>query len=276
METPRMHPMMWVATVAVTLFSLVGIGAITGIIPKAGGEVAAPKPLYADSGTPSTPGLAPILQPGAATPTATAPVTPQPAPVVTSPPPTPPAVTKLAQAESIPQPSKPKPISTPTATPAIHAPSRPVIVATPPAPAPKATTYGPPPDALPAPASAASPQAPVVHEICRDCGVIETVREIKSQGQSSGIGAIAGGIIGGVLGSQVGGGHGREVATVAGAVAGGFAGNEMERNQRSGSSRYQTVVRFEDGTTQLFTEDGIPHWRIGQKVKVEGGVIIPR
>lgn len=272
METPKMHPMMWVATVAVTLFSLVGIGAITGIIPKAGSEATPPKTLYSDS-TPSTPGVAPIPQAVTANAPAAAPQptsqSSQPAgkAAVLAPPPAPTAIAKpAAMAENIPQPSKPK------AAPHAPASSRPATAVT----APKPALYGPPADALPAPSNAAPPPAPVVHQVCRDCGVIETIRGIQSQGQSTGIGAIAGGILGGVLGNQVGGGHGREVATVAGAVAGGLAGNQIERNQHTGANRYQTVVRFEDGTTQLFTEDGIPAWRIGQKVKVEGGLIIPR
>ncbi|CAN5690467.1 glycine zipper 2TM domain-containing protein [soil metagenome] len=47
--------------------------------------------------------------------------------------------------------------------------------------------------------------------------------------QGSGLGAVAGALLGGVLGNQVGGGNGRKLATVAGAVGGGYAGNSIEK-----------------------------------------------
>jgi len=59
--------------------------------------------------------------------------------------------------------------------------------------------------------------------------------------------------------------------TVLGAVGGGLAGHQVEKNVRK-SSEYQTVVRFENGGTQVFTSSTMPSWRIGEKVKVVNGV----
>lgn len=112
-------------------------------------------------------------------------------------------------------------------------------------------------------------------QTCRDCGFVESVRSVKQEGQGSGLGAIAGGLIGGLLGNQVGGGHGREVATVAGAVAGGYAGHTIEKN-RSASEGYEVVVRFDDGSSRVFTQSSAPSWQTGQRVQVVNGQIIPR
>lgn len=51
--------------------------------------------------------------------------------------------------------------------------------------------------------------------------------------KGSGVGAVAGAVIGGVIGNQIGGGNGRKLATVAGAVGGGYAGNEIEKSRNT-------------------------------------------
>ena len=45
------------------------------------------------------------------------------------------------------------------------------------------------------------------------------------------VGTGVGAVVGGVLGNQVGGGNGKKVATVAGALLGGYAGNEVAHNR---------------------------------------------
>jgi outer membrane lipoprotein SlyB len=105
--------------------------------------------------------------------------------------------------------------------------------------------------------------------------VVESVREVKQQGEGSGLGAVAGGVLGGVLGHQVGGGTGKKVATVAGALGGAFAGHQVEKSARS-ATKYEVLVRFEDGGTQVVTQDQAPVWRAGDKVRVANGAIVPR
>lgn len=107
---------------------------------------------------------------------------------------------------------------------------------------------------------------------CNDCGVIEFTRAVDTNNQSSGIGAVGGALLGGVLGHQVGGGNGQDVATVAGALGGALAGNELEKHSRT-LTRYETAVRFEDGTRQIFTSSTIPGWQAGDHVKVVNGQI---
>ncbi|MES2934696.1 MAG: glycine zipper 2TM domain-containing protein [Pseudomonadota bacterium] len=108
-------------------------------------------------------------------------------------------------------------------------------------------------------------------EICRQCGIIESVRPIQHHAQrGSGVGAVAGAVIGGVLGNQVGGGNGRKAATVAGAIGGGYAGNEIEKRSKTWTS-YEIRVRMEDGGMRSFSRSKLPDWRSGDRVKIIDG-----
>lgn len=114
--------------------------------------------------------------------------------------------------------------------------------------------------------------APPVRQICYDCGVVDSVRTIEKAGDGSGLGAVAGGVAGAVLGNQVGGGNGRTVMTVLGAVGGGLAGNQIEKTVKKSRS-YDITVRFDDGTTRVFSQATEPSWRAGDKVRVNNGVL---
>jgi len=192
------HPLVIIAAIAITLFSLVGIGAVLGWIPTSVGT------------------------PGAAS-------------------------TPVAQGPEQPaaQPAEPKPAVKP----------RPVVRSEP----PRAVAVVPPP-------------RPMVAAICRECAVIEEVREVEKAGQASGAGAVGGAVVGGVVGHQMGGGRGKDVATVLGALGGGLAGHAIEKNAKK-TVEYQIVIRYEDGTKGLFTQATPPTWRSGDKVKVINGVI---
>lgn len=109
--------------------------------------------------------------------------------------------------------------------------------------------------------------------ICNNCGTIESVRAIEQAAPPNGVGAVAGAVLGGILGHQVGGGNGRKLATVAGAVGGGFAGNEVERRTRTTTS-YEIRVRMENGSTRSFSDSGQSGWRSGDRVKVVNGSLI--
>src|SRR5258706_8155576 len=197
------HPPVIIAAIAITLFSLGGIGAVLGWIPTSAGPTAAPT-----------------------TPVAQAPEQP------------------AAQPEAA-KPAEPKPAVKP----------RPVVRSEP----PRAVAVVPPPP-------------PMVAAICRECAVIEEVREVEKAGQASGAGAVGGAVVGGVLGHQMGGGRGKDVATVLGAIGGGLAGNAIEKNAKK-TVEYQIVVRYQDGSKGLFTQATPPTWRSGDKVKVINGVI---
>ncbi len=199
------HPLMIIAAIAITLFSLVGIGAVLGWIPTS-------------VGTPST----------ASTPVAQVPEQP------------------AAQPEEA-KPAERKPAVRP----------KPVVKSEPPRVVAQAVVPPPP---------------PIVAAICRECAVIEEVREVEKAGQGSGAGAVGGAVVGVVLGHQMGGGRGKDVATVLGALGGGLAGNAIEKNAKK-TIEYQIIIRYEDGTKGLFTQATPPSWRAGDKVKVINGVI---
>ncbi len=106
--------------------------------------------------------------------------------------------------------------------------------------------------------------------VCPDCGIVESVREVQTQGNASGVGAVGGAVVGGVVGNQVGGGRGRDAMTVLGAVGGALAGNQIEKNMKSTKS-YAITVRLEDGTTRVLHEASLPTWRPGDKVRIVDG-----
>lgn len=226
MEAPvirQLHPVVIVAAIAVTVFSLVGIGAVLGWIPTSSGGAPAAK-----------------VQADATEPAVQAPEQPKP------------------QAEA--------------AVPAKPAAPNPVVKQAKPHPKPVAKAEPPQQvvqDVVPPPAP------PAVAAICRECAVIEEVREVEKAGQASGVGAVGGAVVGGVLGHQVGGGRGKDVATVLGAIGGGVAGHQIEKNVKK-TKEYQITVRYEDGSKGLFTQDTPPSWRPGDKVKIIDGAIRDR
>jgi outer membrane lipoprotein SlyB len=118
------------------------------------------------------------------------------------------------------------------------------------------------------PTYAAAPLPP----ICRDCGVVEAVREVVVEAKGSGGGAVTGGLLGGYIGNQWGRGATRDIATVLGAVGGAYAGNHIEKSVKE-SKRYDVIVRFEDGSTRTFSSDSPPAWHSGDRVKLQNGLL---
>jgi len=223
METPAVrqtHPFVIMAAVALTMFSLVGIGAVLGWIPTSIG--------------------------GGVKPAATEPVMP------------------VADAAG--------------PAPATAEPAEPKQAVKQAKPRRKAVARSEPPlqvaQAEPAPAVIPSPP-PVAAIPCRECAVIDEIREIEKDGEAKGGGAIAGSVVGGVLGHRFGSGRGNDIATVLGAVGGAVAGHQIEKNANK-TKEYQIFVRYEDGSRGLFTQGTPPSWRPGDKVKIVDGVIRDR
>lgn len=232
----RIHPLMAAAAVSVMLVSLVGIAAITGVLPT--------------SHSSATPAAVP-------------------APAVSTIPTEP--ATSVAVAEPAPVPS----VDAKTAANnVVNPPSKRVAAA--PAPksyAPAETrTNRPQPRTYRNTAPVAVAQAP---RTCNSCGRVESVQAVQTQAQPSGLGVVAGAVLGGVLGNQVGGGSGKKLATVAGAVGGGFAGNEVEKRTRA-TTTYQVRVRMDNGTIRTFPYNNHPNWNIGDRIKVVDGYLTAR
>lgn len=140
--------------------------------------------------------------------------------------------------------------------------------------APTPTSRGPAIAVSPAPtfSSSAPPLTPPQPAICRECGVVEAVREVAVEPKGSGGGAVAGGVVGGIIGNQVGKGATRDIATVLGAVGGAFAGNQIEKSVKQ-SKRYDVVVRFDDGSSRSISSDSPPAWQSGDRVRLQNGAL---
>jgi outer membrane lipoprotein SlyB len=95
-------------------------------------------------------------------------------------------------------------------------------------------------------------------------------------GSGIGIGTIAGAVIGGVLGNQVGSGRGNTVATVAGVAGGAYVGHEIEsRQQQRTADVYRITVRMDDGSYQSMTQNTNGTFRVGDRVRIDNGVMRP-
>ena len=110
--------------------------------------------------------------------------------------------------------------------------------------------------------------------VCRDCGTVEAVRDVSTPAEASGLGAVAGGVLGGLLGNQVGRGKGNTAATIVGAVGGAFAGHQTERYVRA-EKQSQVTVRFEDGSSRSFSQEGGTRWQVGDHVRLINGSLLP-
>jgi outer membrane lipoprotein SlyB len=203
--------MMWIAGISVTLLSLVGIAAMTGVLPTR----TAPAPQE-----PAITAVAPVGEP--AVPPAAPTVVPE--PPIAAVPPAPTIASKPAtasQAKTV----KPKyEQGIPPNPPAVGAV---------------------PPDYVPPPARVSAPPR------CVDCGVIDNVRQVTHEGQGTGAGAVIGGLAGGVLGSNIGKGNTRTVASIAGAVGGGLLGNSIEKSQRTTVAYQVVVRMNDGTTRQI-------------------------
>lgn len=280
----RTHPLVIVAAGAVTLFCMVGIGVMTGLIPGAQSSAPAKSDATAKADAGSTSAMPNSVAPAAAG--SSIQTTAKAAPVenANSAP-----AGQLApiKSETLGQPNakmEVKPVLS-AAAPVRQDPGSPQPAGngspSPNSPTPVYATSGdgrsgnavPPGESTNASRNLASNPEPVA--VCRQCGTVERVTPVQKQGQGSGAGAVLGGLIGGVVGHQVGGGRGRDVATVAGAVGGALIGNQVEKSS-STTTEYEVRVRLEDGTyrTAKFTSE--PGMRIGDKVRFENGRLLRR
>jgi outer membrane lipoprotein SlyB len=238
-----LHPLMTAAAISVTVFSAVGVGAMTGLLPHSFGSSkdAAPAALAASA---------------------------QPQPTVDNMPGAPASI----EAANMPPASA---ASTPAAKPA-HKPAKKHVVAhaSTPARAPADFSSAPPP---PPPGLEPQAQAPVAPQPvpAGSLGVVESVREVSTPAKTSnGVGPIAGGIAGAVLGNQVGHGDGRTIATVLGAAAGAFGGRAIEQNVRA-TKHWEITVRLDDGSIRTVSSPSAPIWHGGERIRLLDGRITP-
>jgi outer membrane lipoprotein SlyB len=94
---------------------------------------------------------------------------------------------------------------------------------------------------------------------------------------SSGInvpGAIVGGVAGAVLGNQIGSGSGRDAATVLGGAAGAAVGSQVGRTGGTVTNPvYRVSIQTDQGAMRAYDVPGTGDLRIGDRVRIENGVI---
>jgi outer membrane lipoprotein SlyB len=231
----KLHPLLVAAAVSLTVFSAVGVAALTGLLPNSKGSPAS----------------------GLETPVAAIP-----AEVAK---PVEPAIAHPVET------SQPKPVAKPAAKPKVQkAPAQPVVyrdfddaprVAQAPAQAPSMQ---------PAPAVETPKPVPA-----GQLGIVESVREVSVAGKTQGIGAAGGVGIGAILGNKIGESTGNKgLVTVIGAVGGGVLGNEIEKRQRE-TKQWEISVRFDDGSMKTLTSPSQPYWNAGDRVRMLDGKLQP-
>lgn len=234
---PRLHPLLTAAAISVTVFSAVGVGALTGLLPTSHSTTKEATPVVQEAPAPSEPHAA-VAEPAMpAAPASSPTVAPAPKPAK----------------KHVAHKAAPKPVA--NAEPAyVHA-----------APEVLAANVPPPP---PAPMEAAKPV------IDPSLGVVQSVKEVTHEAKSNGVGPIVGGIAGAVLGNQVGHGMGKNIATVLGAAGGAYAGKEIEQKQRATKS-WEITVRLDDGSYKTIESSTAPFWHGGERVRLVNGTLQP-
>jgi outer membrane lipoprotein SlyB len=122
------------------------------------------------------------------------------------------------------------------------------------------------------PLLAAAPPEPRVTRYCTNCATVEAINVVQVDGEGNYLGTIGGGVVGAALGSQIGDGKGKTAAQIAGALGGAYIGRNIERNAKR-TQHYEVVVRFNNGGSQTVTYENDPGLRVGEKVKVNNGML---
>jgi outer membrane lipoprotein SlyB len=87
-------------------------------------------------------------------------------------------------------------------------------------------------------------------------------------------GALIGAVAGAVLGRQIGSGSGRDAATVLGGVAGAAAGSQIGRPSVATTDPvYRVSIQTDQGALRVYDVAATGDLRIGDRVRVENGVI---
>lgn len=124
--------------------------------------------------------------------------------------------------------------------------------------------------------STAAP-APTMAPASLEYGRVTNIEFFQGGTASSGVnvpGALIGAVAGAVLGSQIGSGSGRDAATVLGGVAGAAVGSQVGRPSAATTSPvYRVSIQTEQGAMRIYDVPTTGELRIGDRVRVENGVI---
>lgn len=105
---------------------------------------------------------------------------------------------------------------------------------------------------------------------CDGCGVIESVRRIYGRVQIIQWCTVGNSADTRIPGNEVAGDERADLASLSDSVAGAIAGDRPTRKFRM-TTRHRIVVRFHDGTRQVFDEDSPRTLREGERIQVIAG-----
>jgi outer membrane lipoprotein SlyB len=149
-------------------------------------------------------------------------------------------------------------------------PVTPVAVSVP----PPVVVSTPAPTVVTPPATVATPAAaPIAAVEYGRVANIESFAGGTTRGAPNVGGAILGGVAGAALGNQVGSGSGRTAATVLGGAAGAAAGSQVGRTATTTEPAYRVTIQTDDGAMRYYDVPGTGDLRVGDRVRVENGVI---
>jgi outer membrane lipoprotein SlyB len=129
-------------------------------------------------------------------------------------------------------------------------------------------TNGPAPVVYPSTATA----APVSLEY----GRVTNIEYFPGGAQRSGVnvpGAVLGAVAGAVLGNQVGRGGGRDAATVLGGAAGAAVGSQVGRSNAVTDPVYRITLQTDQGAVRVYDVPGTGDLHVGDRVRVDNGMI---
>jgi uncharacterized protein YcfJ len=147
--------------------------------------------------------------------------------------------------------------------------SRPTIVNAYPAPVTYPSTATTTVQTVPVP-------VPVPVQVGAEMGRVTNIEYFPGGTARSGVnvpGAVLGAVAGAVLGNQIGGGSGRDAATVLGGAAGAAVGSQVGRTTTVTDAIYRVTVQTDSGIVRYYDVPATGDLRIGDRVRVESGVI---
>jgi len=109
-------------------------------------------------------------------------------------------------------------------------------------------------------------------------GRVSNIEFLQADAAARGIsvpGAIVGGVVGAVAGNAIGGGGGRDAATVLGGAAGAAIGSQVGRSPSVASPVYRVTLQTDSGGWRTYDVPAIGDLRVGDRVRVDHGVIHP-
>jgi outer membrane lipoprotein SlyB len=127
-----------------------------------------------------------------------------------------------------------------------------------------------------APAPVVYPSSSSYAPVAMEFGRVTNIEYFPGGVSRSGVnvpGAVLGAVAGAVLGNQIGSGGGRDAATVLGGAAGAAVGSQVGRTNTVTESVYRITLQTDRGETRVYDVPATGDLRVGDRVRVENGMI---